>query len=342
MTAALSSMELWATPSMMIESLAAALASGLVPNLDAALWVRTGTTEPSGMRVVDVVPMNGIGVRVLPDRGLDLGQAWFAGTPLAWLSETGERAPLEELRGMAWGGAFGGGLLTTCGLRNVGMPSEGHGLHGTFSHLRASDVIISRSTHGDGSIQVSGRITDNEEDPELTVDRTITTWAGTGRIEITDVTTNVGTSVADAPLLYHFNFGWPVWSGSASLELDPIETVARDQESAAALDHWTFPQPTGTTPERVIEHRVRSEGGVAQARVSNPDCAVEITISWNVDQLPLVNQWLDANPGMAVLGVEPANCTTRGRAFERTNGTMPTIEPGQPRTTSLVVEAFSS
>lgn len=231
--------------------------------------------------------------------------------------------------------------MTTCGLRNVGMPSEGHGLHGTYSHLPASDVNLSRLTDGDGSIRVTGRITDNAEDPELSVDRTITTWAGTGRIEITDVTTNVGSSVAEAPLLYHFNFGWPVWTGPASLDMEPIETVARDPESEAALDRWSVPPPTRATPEWVLEHRVRSEGGLAHARVSNKDLSVAITISWNVDQLPIVNQWLDANPGMAVLGVEPANCTTRGRAFERANGTMPSIEPGQQRTTSLVVTASS-
>lgn len=341
-TAGSSSTERSATPSTMTDSLSAAMASGTVPNLDSALWVRHGTTEPSGMRVIDVAPMGGIGIRLLPDRGLDLGQAWFAGTPLAWLSEAGEHAPLDDLSGMAWGEAFGGGLMVTCGLRNVGMPSEGHGLHGTFSHLPAADVAVARSTDGSGSIRVAGTITDNAEAPELSVERTIATSAGGGRVEITDVTTNAGTSVADAPLLYHFNFGWPVWSGRASFDLDPIETVARDPESAAALDRWSVPPPTGPAPERVLEHRVRSEGGWAHARVSNPDIPVAITISWKVDELPFLNQWLDANPGMAVLGVEPANCTTRGRAFERANGTMPTIEPGQRRTTSLVLEASAS
>lgn len=293
------------------------------------------------MRVIDVAPHGGISFRLLPDRGLDVGQAWFRGTPLAWLSDRGELGPLDDLDGMRWADAFGGGLMTTCGLRNVGMPSEGHGLHGTFSHLRASNVTVARSTDDHGTISVSGSIIDGGEQPELTVERTITAWGGRGRVEVSDVASNTGTSVADAPLLYHFNFGWPVWSGSASLDLDAHETVARDSESEPALDRWRVPPEPEDGPEWVLEHRAKAHGGRARARVENEDLGLGLMISWNVDQLPIVNQWLDPNPGMAVLGIEPANCTTRGRAFERARGTMPTIEPGARRTTSLIVEAYT-
>lgn len=334
-----SSTEPSATPSMMTEATAEAIASGVLPNLNTVLWVDETRSELSGMRVIDLAPAGGISVRVLPDRGLDLGQAWFGGTPLAWLSSTGEQPPLDGPEGMAWSEAFGGGLMTTCGLRNVGAPSEGHGLHGTFSHLPATDVSVVRSTEGTGRITVSGRITDDAEEPILTVDRSITTWAGKGRIEITDVTTNRGSRVAEAPLLYHCNFGWPVWSGSATLTMDATDTVARDPDSMPAIGRWSVPPPTKETAEWVLEHRVRPEGGWARASISSSACDVGITISWQADQLPLVNQWLDANPGMGVLGIEPANCTTRGLAYERAHGTVPTIDPGQERSTTLVVEA---
>ena len=326
---------------MTTDSLATLIASGALPNLDSALWVREGTTEPSGMRVIDVAPHGGISLRLLPDRGLDVGQAWFRGTPLAWLSDKGECGPLDELDGMRWADAFGGGLMTTCGLRNVGMPSEGHGLHGTFSHLRASNVMIARTTDEHGAISVSGTIIDDTEPPQLRVERTITAWGGQGRIEVSDVTSNTGTEAADAPLLYHFNFGWPLWSGAASLDLDALDTVARDSESERALDRWKVPLEPTEGPEWVLEHRANAKGGRARARIENEDLALGLMISWNVDQLPIVNQWLDANPGMAVLGIEPANCTTRGRSFERARGTMPTIEPGGRRTTSVIVEAYT-
>ena len=324
---------------MMTDTPSEAFASGALSNVDTVLWVGDARSASSGMRVIDVAPVGGIRLRVLPERGLDIGQAWFAGTPLAWLSSKGEQPPLASPSGMDWADAFGGGLITTCGLRNVGMPSEGHGLHGTFSHLLAEDVTIVRSTEDRGSITVAGRVTDDSQEPHMTVDRTITTSAGMGRIEVRDITTNQGSSLAEAPLLYHCNFGWPLWSGSAMLTMNTDDTVARDPDSGPALGRWSAPPPIQKTPEWVLEHRVRSEDGWAQAHISSPACSVAVRISWETEELPILNQWIDANPGMGVLGIEPANCTTRGFAFERARGTVPTIEPGQQRSTSLVVEA---
>ena len=43
-----------------------------------------------------------------------------------------------------WRDAWGGGLVTTCGLSNVGAASEGHGLHGTYT-ARAGDATCRSS-----------------------------------------------------------------------------------------------------------------------------------------------------------------------------------------------------
>src|SRR5215210_4370866 len=74
-------------------------------------------------------------VRLRPDRGLDVAEAHFAGRQLAWLSGRGD-VPWNG----DWTASWGGGLVTTCGLDNVGRPSEGIGLHGTYSSLPARDV----------------------------------------------------------------------------------------------------------------------------------------------------------------------------------------------------------
>ena len=52
------------------------------------------------------------------------------GRPLAWRSPTGNIAPgLYEPQGIGWLRGFHGGLLTTCGLRNTGIPSDDEGEH---------------------------------------------------------------------------------------------------------------------------------------------------------------------------------------------------------------------
>ena len=46
----------------------------------------------AGSRAVDVRVWDGIDLRLLPDRGLDVGAAWFRGIPLAWISPAGRAA----------------------------------------------------------------------------------------------------------------------------------------------------------------------------------------------------------------------------------------------------------
>jgi len=124
------------------------LQAGMIANADQLASVTASTMSGGaahGCRALELRVMGGIDLRLLPDRGLDIGAAWFAGIPLGWISAVGETGPLSALQGSAWLDAFGGGLLVTCGLRNVGAPSEGHGLHGRYSHLPARNVLVTRT-----------------------------------------------------------------------------------------------------------------------------------------------------------------------------------------------------
>jgi hypothetical protein len=140
-------------------------------------------------------------------------------------------------------------------------------------------------------------------------------------------------------LLYHFNFGYPLWAGTAALEMPVVATTPRDEESAVAVANWNRPPRLEAAPERVLEHDVAAIDGWARATLRNPDVGVALTLRWDQATLPRLNQWLDPNPGMAVLGIEPANCSTRGRGFDRAAGRLPTLDPGEQRSTRLVVEA---
>ncbi len=90
---------------------------------------------------IDVRVRHGIELRVHPRRGLDVGAAWFRGIPLAWIGPAGEGGSDAG----DWRAAWGGGLVTTCGLDNVGAASEGVGLHGTYTFLEAREVAVERS-----------------------------------------------------------------------------------------------------------------------------------------------------------------------------------------------------
>jgi len=66
-----------------------------------------------GCRVLDLRVWDGIDLRILPERGFDIGAAWYRGVPLAWISGVGEAGPIQNLQDTSWVDAFGGGLMTT-------------------------------------------------------------------------------------------------------------------------------------------------------------------------------------------------------------------------------------
>ena len=97
-----------------------------------------------GVRALGVRTGSGFSFTVLPDRGMGVHAAEYRGIPLTWLSHTGVVAPSHyEPEGEGWLRSFGGGLIVTCGLQNVGPPGEDPrtgeklGLHGRISNIPA-------------------------------------------------------------------------------------------------------------------------------------------------------------------------------------------------------------
>lgn len=289
----------------------------------------------AGCRALDLRVHGGIDVRLLPDRGLDAGAAWFAGVPLAWISPVGENAGTPG----DWIGSFGGGLVATCGLRNVGAASEGHPQHGEYGFQKAEVEVVERTATG---LEVRGRIVEASAlGPWLEVRRTWRTTLGEGRLELEDVTTNLGGEPEAAPVLYHVNVGAPLWAPGARLELDARATHPRDADAAPYAASWAeAPEAIPGAPERVFEHEVAPEGdGWSRARVVHPAAGVELELAWETAGLPRMWQWVHPGQGVEVLGLEPANCSVLGRAHDRAEGRLPVLEPGASRVTRLVLRA---
>jgi Domain of unknown function (DUF4432) len=298
-----------------------------------------------GCRALDLRVAGGIDLRILPDRGFDIGQAWFRGTPLAWISRVGESAPLRAPTAMMWLKAFGGGLVTTCGLRNVGAPSEGHGLHGRFSHVPASDVAVARELQED-EVVLTARATIDEMDPDeghLRVERAIRTRTSRGLVELKDTTTNLGRNAEPAPILYHVNIGAPVLDEAAVVDLDSVEVIPRDADAERGLSSWMAPgPPVAGAVEMVFEHRIRADAaGWGRAAVVNRAIGLALTLRWRQAQLPRFHQWLHPGRSMYVVGLEPANCSVLGRAADRAAGALPVLEPGERRTTEISISVES-
>ena len=232
----------------------------------------------------------------------------------------------EELVGNAWRDAWGGGLVTTCGLSNVGAASEGHGQHGTYTARAALDLQVERTT---SEVTVTGTVVD----APFTLSRRVVTTVGQGLLRIDDRVVNDSEWTAAAPLLYHVNLGAPLWDEDAYLETDAQEVVPRDDGCrcrAAHVGRATGASPTG--------HRSASSSTSAPswARLTSPRVGVELTLR---SSLPRLWQWVDPASGTYALGIEPANCSVLGREHDIATGRMPFLDPGEARTSWLTLAA---
>jgi Domain of unknown function (DUF4432) len=287
--------------------------------------------KAAGCRAIDLRVEGGIDLRLLPDRGLDVSDAWFGGVPLDWRSPVGETGNVAN----DWMRSFGGGLVTTCGLRNVGVPSEGHGQHGDYTFQRADVEAVERS--GEALI-VQGTVSEVAAlGHHLHVARTWRTYAGQGLVQLEDVVTNRGHGSGPALQLYHVNLGPPLWAEGSQLALNARATRPRDADAAAFADEWpTAPALSPGAPERVYEHDVTpAPDGWCTATVTG--AGIELEVRWDAATLPRLWQWV--HPSYGVLGLEPANCSVLGIAHDRAEGRLPELAPGEQRRTRLEFKA---
>lgn len=267
-------------------------------------------------------------VVVLPGRGLDVGAASFDGVQLAWLAAGGEQ-PTVSSRAADWLTHFHGGLVTTCGLGNVGQPSEGFGLHGRMSLTAASDVEVARDAAGH-LVAVRGVVTDGP----LTCRRTTT--VGPAGLVVDDLITNLGDGDELAPLLYHVNIGPPLLSDDLTVAVDSVAVRAAPGTAPGAAEAWRRPARADPERETVLEHVLAPGSAGVSVEAFNPGLGLSLRIcAAGLDRL---HQWIDLRPGWGVLSLEPANCSLQGRAAERRSPTAPWLRPGQSRRTRLAID----
>lgn len=295
---------------------------------------------------------SGLSFDVLADRGLDLGAAEYRGVPLAWRSPTGVVAPpYYEPEGEGWLRSFGGGLLVTCGLQNVGKPSERDGeklgLHGRISNTPASNV--SRNVRWDEAgcvLEVRGEVRESRVfGADLALRRSISARLGESRISIEDTISNKGYTPEPLMLLYHVNLGWPLLDETARL-VGPGKPGGlpepRDAEAARGIESWDrFQAPVPGFRERVFYHRPQADaGGWAGARLENPalEGGLALAIRFRPEELPEFVQWTMTGEGTYVLGLEPATCRVGGHEKEAAEGRVITLEPGEARSYRLEIE----
>jgi hypothetical protein len=293
-----------------------------------------------GIEAIELRTGTGFDLDILPSRGLDLGAARFNGQALSWLSSAGFAHPglSESTPDAGFLRAFGGGLLTTCGLSNVGNPNvdEGiqYGQHGRASSTPAFEVAAWGEWINDEYVMtVRGKTREAVlYGDKLEKTRTIRAHLGQARIELEDVVENIGSKPAALMVLYHMNLGWPLIGPGSRLD---VPSAKRTVKLGTGINWETMPAPDSEYAVNVIEHEMTPDAdGRVRLNVTSKSMRLEIAYEIALNRF---TQWQQFGSGDYVLGLEPGNVGVQGRAAERASGTLPMLEPGTRKIFSLQV-----
>jgi len=168
---------------------------------------------------------------------------------------------------------------------------------------------------------------------KLELKRRISTSLGSVAIRIHDEITNLGFVPEPMMVLYHLNPGYPIVDAGARFHVRSRAQRPVNPQSAAAIDAWsTYGPPTAGWKEHVYVHEVEpaADGAVHAAVVNRAfGGGLGLGISYSKRQLPFLNQWKHTALGEYATGIEPANGTVFGRAQNRAEGTLQTLQPGE-------------
>lgn len=316
-----------------------------IGSMDQLARIRTSVLDDGrgrGIRIADVDNGSGLRFTILLDRGMDIGEASFNGISFAYQTPVGTVHPSYfEADGFRWLRSFGGGLLTGCGLRNVGSPEAEKGmrvdgplgLHGRLSNTPAEDIAVFKVwTDGKYCLSVTGTIREVSFFGEnLELKRTISTAMGDNSITICDRVTNCGVRPSPLMILYHINAGFPLLSETAVLEGTVKTTTPRNETAAAGIKEWNRCQPpTDDYTEQCFFHDVDADAdGMARMTLRNPESGIAMEVAYRKAELPYFTQWKMMGRQEYVMGLEPANCHPDGQASEEQRVTLKVIEAGE-------------
>ncbi|MBN1836168.1 MAG: aldose 1-epimerase family protein [Spirochaetales bacterium] len=296
--------------------------------------------KAEGVRAVRVDTGGGLEFTLLPGRGMDIAGASFRGRALSFLSGTGITSPAYyEEPGLGFLRGFYAGLLTTCGITNVGAPSvdqgEAFGLHGRVANAGAEDLAVDHRWEGDEYlISVKGVVREARALFEnLTLTRRVQTRLGSRGFTLDDLIENRGFREEPLLMLYHFNFGFPLLGPGARVVGPIAQTLPRDE--AARSDRGVeealqYPEPQPEYAEKVFFHTLRGdERGRTFVALLNRDVGdgtpLGVVLRFDLAQLPLLTQWKMPCQGFYVLGLEPGNAPPIGRGPLREQGRLPML-----------------
>ena len=282
---------------------------------------------------------------------MDIAWASYRGVPFSYMAKAPVGAPAYyEREGMNWLYNFFAGLMTTCGLCNVGGPAEyahpvlgslRQGLHGGITNTAADMVCVDEAwVDGRYVMSVSGRLKEAALHAQsLTLRRKVSTAMGEDVIRIEDVIENEASIREAVMLLYHINIGYPFVDEGSEFVSNSLSMIPNDAFSEKMQGECrVMSAPVIGISENVYFHDLKSSAdGMATAALINHKLEAGVYVRFDKQALPYFTEWKMMGESEYVLGLEPGNCKPKGRLFHQNEGTLQYLEPGETKKVRLEI-----
>jgi hypothetical protein len=294
-----------------------------------------------GVKAFEIDTGAGLRFTVLPDRCLDISYAQMDYRNVSYIAKPGIVSPqYYNPAGDEWLRSFGGGLLTTCGLTQVGFDgSTDVGLHGRVGNTPAYDVCHSQGwVDGRYEMTVAGKVREAVLYGEnVVLERRITAFAGGTSLRVCDTFVNEGREAFALLLLYHCNFGYPLLDEGTRLIADIRRTVARDEQQELLIPqatHYIGPEKGGDA--QVFFHDIEPDAdGYVTVKLVNEQKKLGVRLKYRKDALPCFAQWKNGAEQDYVTGLEPCVSLPVGRQENLRRNLYRLLAPGEAFETSL-------
>jgi hypothetical protein len=303
----------------------------------------------------------GLRYRILPDRGLDIDQAFFNQHSLTFLAHKGVTPPeANALRhGLDWLRGFQVGLLTSCGPTNTGGPANDNGeevgLHGPHSGTPATlESIIQpdpRQNKLDMSVTAIVRY-GAFYGPNLELRRTITSRLGENWIDVQDEFFNAGNEPQPHAWLLHINLGYPLIDQGAEFccdaeKIEPLDNPeTKKWFSAKNQAYKKIPAPLKDHhgPNSFVAYlypKPKNKTGDTTVGVINKKLNLGLAIHYNTRQFPRCGNWQHWGRHEYVCALEPMTAGVEGRDIDRKKGWLQILEPGAHKSYHYRIEVVT-
>lgn len=289
-----------------------------------------------GLHCAEVSNGRGLSVTIAVDRCMDLWDVRACGKSFAYHSPAGLTHPaFQQPWDNRWLATFPGGFLSTCGLDNIGSPSEVDGIHypqhGTIGNAPAEQFGIHISDEsGTPEVILHGTMRQAEMfGPNLRLEREIRIRYDSDEILLTDRVKNEGYHRQPYMLLYHYNMGYPLLSEKAELDIASVSVKGRDAHANAHIDTWRQVLPPQDSFQEQCYYHKWVEDGPKTFGLHNPASNLGVHFTCQSEALDHLVQWKMMEKGTYVLGLEPCTSTIDGRADAAANHTLKSLAPGQ-------------